>query len=460
MSNALTMAGRSLRLSARSPEALLTALLLPVMLMVVFVYLFGGAVDIGTSYVDYVVPGVLLLCAVTGASTTAVTVCQDMAGGIIDRFRSLDVPGTTMLAGHVTASLLRNLASTVLVTAVAFGIGFRPHSSVARFAAALGVLLLFVAAVSWLAAAFGLLVSAPEAANSAMFFLMFFCYASSAFVPVRTMPWWLRGFAHQPATSVTETIRGLLLRQPGGLPLGTALAWCGGILAISIAVSAWLFRRRTAVPRRGPDPRPRESRAELSRSSPRRLQALSGRRPSRSPASGRCPAARAGRAGTFRRGLAGDAAGRRHGTPSHLAPRRGRPCSTRTRNVAVEAAAMIAAQGGRGAGGRALRLWRGRPRPGLPADGAPGRGDDPAPAAADDAYAAARGGLAHRLGEVLARIHQVDPDSIPGLPAPRRAGPGDGAVRGLRRAPARARDRPALARRAPARSGRGRAGPR
>jgi ABC-2 type transport system permease protein len=135
----------------------------------------------------------------------------------------------------------------VLVTAVAFGIGFRPHSSVARFAAALGVLLLFVAAVSWVAGAFGLLVSAPEAANSAMFFLMFFCYASSAFVPVRTMPSWLRGFArHQPATSVTETIRGLLLRQPGGLPLGTALAWCGGILAVSVAVSAWLFRRRTA----------------------------------------------------------------------------------------------------------------------------------------------------------------------------------------------------------------------
>jgi ABC-type Na+ transport system ATPase subunit NatA len=90
-------------------------------------------------------------------------------------------------------------------------------------------------------------VSAPEAANSAMFFLMFFCYASSAFVPVGTMPWWLRGFAlHQPATPVTETIRGLLLRQPGGVPLGAALAWCGGILAVSVAVSAWLFRRRTA----------------------------------------------------------------------------------------------------------------------------------------------------------------------------------------------------------------------
>ncbi len=199
MSDALIMTGRSVRLSLRSPDALLTALLLPVMLMVVFVYLFGGAVSVGTSYLEYVVPGVLLLCAITGAATTAVTVCQDMTGGIIDRFRSLDVPGTVVLAGHVTASLLRNLVSTVLVAAVAVGIGFRPHPDLARLAAAVGVLLLFVAAISWLAAAFGLAVASPEAANGAMFFLMFFSYASSAFVPVRTMPWWLRGFArHQP----------------------------------------------------------------------------------------------------------------------------------------------------------------------------------------------------------------------------------------------------------------------
>jgi len=249
MSNALTMAGRCLRLSARSPEALLTALLLPVLLMLVFVYLFGGAVSIGTRYVNYVAPGVLLLCAVTGASTTAVTVCQDMAGGIIDRFRSLDVPGTAVLSGHVVASLLRNLASTVLVAAVAVGIGFRPHASAGHVAAAVGVLLFFVAAVSWLAAAFGLLVRAPEAANSAMMFLMFFCYASSAFVPVWTLPWWLRGFAgHQPATPVTETIRGLLRASanPGPVPLGSALAWCAGIMAVSVALSAILFRRRTA----------------------------------------------------------------------------------------------------------------------------------------------------------------------------------------------------------------------
>jgi len=241
------MTGRSLRLSLRSPDALLTALLLPVMLMVVFVYLFGGAVAIGTSYKNYVLPGVLLLCAVTGASTTAVTVCQDMASGIIDRLRSLDVPGTAVLAGHVAASLVRNVASTALVVAVAVGIGFRPHSDPARLAAALGVLLLFVAAVAWLAAAFGLAVSAPEAANGAMFFLMFFCYTSSAFVPVRTLPWWLRGFArHQPATPVTETLRALLTGQPAGPHLIAALAWSGGILAVSVLLSMLLFARRTA----------------------------------------------------------------------------------------------------------------------------------------------------------------------------------------------------------------------
>ena len=161
---------------------------------------------------------------------------------------SLDVRGTVVLAGHVAAGLLRNLASTVLVVAVAIGIGFRPHASAGDFAAALGVLLFFVAAVSWLAAAFGLLVRAPEAANSATFFLMFFCYASSAFVPVRTMPTWLRGFAeHQPATPITETIRGLLLGHASPLPLASALAWCAGIAVVSIALSAILFRRRTAA---------------------------------------------------------------------------------------------------------------------------------------------------------------------------------------------------------------------
>jgi ABC-2 type transport system permease protein len=168
-----------------------------------------------------------------------------MTGGIIDRFRALDVSGNKIIGGHVIASLARNIASTVLLFTVAFGIGFRPHASVAGFAGAVAVLLLFVLAVSWLCAALGLLVSSPEAANSAMF-LMFLAYASSAFAPVRTMPWWLRGFAaNQPITPITETVRGLLLGQPVGSHLWLALAWCGGIVVGSAAASVALFRRRT-----------------------------------------------------------------------------------------------------------------------------------------------------------------------------------------------------------------------
>ena len=246
MSDAITMTGRGLRLTARKPDALITAFMLPVLLLLMFVYLFGGAIDVGVKYVTYVVPGVILLCAITGSATTAVTVCQDMTGGIIDRFRSLNVPGATIVGGHVVASLARNAISTVLLFGVAYAIGFRPHATVAGFLGAAGILLLFVVAVSWLCAAIGLLVSSPEAANSAMF-LMFVAYASSAFVPVRTMPSCLRGFAaHQPLTPITESVRALLLGQPAGAQLWTALAWCCGILLVSAAGSALLFRRRTA----------------------------------------------------------------------------------------------------------------------------------------------------------------------------------------------------------------------
>jgi ABC-2 type transport system permease protein len=246
MSDAITMTGRGLRLTARKPDALITAFMLPVLLMLMFVYLFGGAVSIGTKYVTYVVPGVMLLCAITGSATTAVTVCQDMTGGIIDRFRSMNVPGATIVGGHVVASLVRNALATVLLFGVAYGIGFRPHATVAGFIGAVAILMLFVVAVSWLCAAIGLLASSAEAANSAMF-LMFAAYASSAFVPVRTMPSCLRGFAaHQPVTPITEAIRALLLGHPAGSSLWIALAWCCGILLASVAGSTLLFRRRTA----------------------------------------------------------------------------------------------------------------------------------------------------------------------------------------------------------------------
>lgn len=246
MSDSLILTARCLRISRRQLDALLTSLLLPVMLMVLFVELFGNAIDTGTRYVTYVVPGVLVLCAGFSSGLTAVAVCQDMAGGCIDRLRSMDVRGASLLAGHVVASVLRNLVSGLLVILVALVLGFHPHAGALQWLEATGVLLAFVLAISWLSAAIGLLARSPEAANGFTFVLMFLPYASSGFVPVHTMPAWLRGFAgHQPITPITEALRALLLGRPVGSGGWVALAWCAGILAVSIAASGVLFARRS-----------------------------------------------------------------------------------------------------------------------------------------------------------------------------------------------------------------------
>jgi ABC-2 type transport system permease protein len=248
MSDALTMSGRCLRLSRRNVEAVLTSLMLPIMLMLLFVYLFGGAIETGAEkYVTYVVPGLLLLCAGYGASVTAVSVCHDMTGGIVDRFRSLDVGGAAVLAGHVAASVVRNAASTVLVLGVGVLVGFRPQASALDWLGAAAMLLAFVVALSWFAAVIGLLAKTPEGASGFTFFVMFLPYPSSAFVPVHTMPGWIQGFAtHQPVTPVIETLRSLLLGTPAGANPWQAVAWCAGILAVSAGLSAVLFQRRTA----------------------------------------------------------------------------------------------------------------------------------------------------------------------------------------------------------------------
>jgi len=245
VNDSLAMIGRCVRLSRRNVEVLLTSLMLPVILMLLFVYLFGGALDTGGPYVSYVVPGVLVLCAGFGSASTAVSVSQDMHGGIIDRFRSLDVSGAAVLAGQVTASLVRNVASTVLVFGVAFLIGFRSDAGPLGWLAAGGILLLFILTISALAALVGLLARTPEAANGFAFFLMFLPYASSAFVPIATMPTWLQGFSgHQPITPIIESVRGLLNGTPvGNAPL-LAIVWCVGILAVSVALSGVAFSRR------------------------------------------------------------------------------------------------------------------------------------------------------------------------------------------------------------------------
>ncbi|MCT2587813.1 ABC transporter permease [Actinophytocola sp. S1-96] len=239
------MLGRSVRLSIRNMDALFTALLLPIMLMLLFVYLFGGAIQTGTEYVTYVVPGVIVLCAGFGSSLTAVAVTQDMNGGIMDRFRSMDISAGAVLGGHVVASIARNLLSTVLVLAVGFLIGFRPEAGALDFLAAFGVLFLYVLAFSWVAAAVGVLTRSAEAANGFTFFVMFLPYPSSAFVPVETMPTWIHGFAeNQPMTPIIESMRALLLGTPMGNSAWLAAAWCAGILVAAVATATFLFRRR------------------------------------------------------------------------------------------------------------------------------------------------------------------------------------------------------------------------
>lgn len=242
-----TMIGRSLRLSSRSVDAMVTALMLPVILLLIFVYLFGGAIHTGLSYVNYVVPGALLVCAGFGVGATAVSVSSDLTSGVVDRFRSMDVRGEAIVAGHVVASVLRNLASTVLVFAVAVPVGFRSSAPPLAWLAAAGVFALFVVALSWVCAALGVLASSPEAAAGLTFLISFLPYPSSAFVPIRTMPSWLQGFArHQPATCVIDTVRGLLNGGPVASVAVQSIAWSLAITAVGITLTGVLFRRRTA----------------------------------------------------------------------------------------------------------------------------------------------------------------------------------------------------------------------
>ena len=239
-------AGRSLRHSLRDGESLLMAIMLPVMLMVLFTYVFGGAIDPSGGYVDYVVPGIILLCAGFGAASTAVYVAGDMKAGIIDRFRTMPLRASAVLTGHVVASLLRNLLATGVVIGVALLVGFRPTAGAWGWLGAVALIALYILAITYLFAAIGLAAGSPEAANGYGFIILFLPYLSSAFVPVATMPEWLQWVAeNQPVTPIIETIRGLLM----GTELGTeplwAVGWCLLILAVATVWGGWLFTRHS-----------------------------------------------------------------------------------------------------------------------------------------------------------------------------------------------------------------------
>ena len=247
VADSLTMIRRSIRRTTRELDALLLSVLLPVMLMLLFVYVFGGAIETGTSYINYVVPGIILLCAGYGAANTAVAVANDMTNGIVDRFRSMPILSSAVLTGHVVASMARNLVSTALVLGVALALGFRPTAGPLEWLAAGAVLALFVLAVSWVATFAGLITRSVEAASGFSFFVLFLPYVSSAFVPTETMPAVLHAFAeNQPITPVIETLRGLLTGTPIGDSGWLAVLWWAPILVVAFVASTAVFRRRTA----------------------------------------------------------------------------------------------------------------------------------------------------------------------------------------------------------------------
>ena len=245
VADTLTMTGRSLRHALRSVESLLLSILLPLILLVLMTVAFGGAMDTGgVDYIDYVAPSIILLCAGYGASMTAASVTKDMTEGIVDRFRTMRVTSSAVLTGHVVVSVLRNLVSTLVVVATAFALGFRTDAGAAQWAGALGVLVLFVPAMSWLAAGLGLIARSVESSSALSFLILFLPYVSSAFAPVETMPGWIQGFAeHQPVTPIINTIRGLLLGTPVEHYAWSAVAWCLGIIAVSAVGTAVLWRR-------------------------------------------------------------------------------------------------------------------------------------------------------------------------------------------------------------------------
>ncbi|HEY9291035.1 MAG TPA: ABC transporter permease [Microlunatus sp.] len=244
----LTFIGRSLRHSIRDPEALIMAVVLPVLLMLLFTYVFGGALQSDGNYVNYVVPGVILLCAGFGAATTAVAVTQDLTNGVINRFRTMPLHAQMVIGGHVVASLARNLVATGCVVAIALLIGFRPTAGLVEWLGAIGMIALYILAITALFAALGILARSTSAANNYGFAITFVPYLSSAFVPVDTMPGWLQWFAeNQPITPIIETVRSLLMGTPMGNSGWLALGWCLLILVASAVWGSWLFpRRRTS----------------------------------------------------------------------------------------------------------------------------------------------------------------------------------------------------------------------
>jgi ABC-2 type transport system permease protein len=240
------LTGRTLRHVTRSLDTIITTAITPIAIMLMLVYVFGGAIDTGSvSYVNYMLPGILLITIASGISYTAFRLFGDMQGGIFERFQSMPIARSGVLWAHVLTSLVANVISLVLVVGVALVMGFRSGAGVLAWLAVVGILVLFTLALTWLAVIPGLTAKTVDGASAFAYPLIFLPFISSAFVPTDTMPGPVRAFAeHQPVTSIVNTIRDLLTQQPVGTDIWTALAWCVGILIVAYIFANISYRRR------------------------------------------------------------------------------------------------------------------------------------------------------------------------------------------------------------------------
>jgi ABC-2 type transport system permease protein len=242
------LTGRSMRHVTRSLDTIITVSVMPVALMLLFVYVFGGAIAHGSgSYVKYLLPGILLITIAMGISYTAFRLFTDRQSGIFERFQSMPIARSSVLWAHVLTSVVSNLISLVLVVLVAVAIGFRSGAGVLAWLAVAGILILFTLAVTWIAVIAGLSAKTVDGASAFSYPIVFLPFISSAFVPTGTMPGPVRAFAeNQPVTSIVDTIRDLLARQPVSSGIWTALAWCAGLLVVGYVLAMVTYHRKIA----------------------------------------------------------------------------------------------------------------------------------------------------------------------------------------------------------------------
>src|SRR6266511_231405 len=231
--------GRSLRHITRSPDTIITTTIMPIAFMLLFVYVFGGAINSGSdSYVSYLLPGILLITIASGISYTAFQLFLDMKGGIFERFQSMPIARSSVLWAHVLISL-------VVVVLVALLMGFRSGAGVLAWLAVAGILILFTLSLTWIAVIPGLSAKSADGASAFSYPLIFLPFISSTFVPTDTMPGPVRAFAeNQPVTSIVNAIRDLFTQQPVGTDIWIALAWCLGILIVAYIFATVTYRRR------------------------------------------------------------------------------------------------------------------------------------------------------------------------------------------------------------------------